>query len=474
VNEGARRARRWTGRWTRRHAAGFTAALGAAGLQSACGALPGGAPPGDQSRPPVTLELWGLPIDPHVQAYEAILKDWEAGSPKETINPVWATPGPGDYLDTKLTAAVAAGSPPELSSQLGRKVWVQAAQNWYQPVDDVFRTARIDPTKTFYESALTPWQLLGKTYGLPLEDNAAGFGIALRADLFQEAGVPVPTQPYASYDEAYDAARRVARRQGADVVRGAWSTNLGWLMCWVFGAMLEAGQPYFDPKSRRFQVSSPAGVDVLEKLVAEPTRLGLELPGLNVNEALSVLEGGDGRLAMTLANGPGLVRSALLRNLDTAPHLRWLLRPPFRGQKRYFVGEAGWGVVALKGARQQDRVAPFLAHVAGPAAQRHWSVVRGCPPGASAAPHEAPECKAPELADQRTVLGLQRFDETWRYYGPVEYGRMDAAYAAVGRAAAKVRRGEVGARQAAQEIDEELHQEVAKFYELMRGFGVAL
>ena len=72
------------------------------------------------------------------------------------------------------------------------------------------------------------------------------------------------------------------------------------------------------------------------------------------------------------------------------------------------------------------------------------------------------------------MLGLQRFDETWRYYGPVEYGRMDAAYAAVSRAAAKVRRGEVGARQAAQEIDEELHQELAKFYELMRGFGVAL
>lgn len=374
----------------------------------------------------------------------------------------------------KIAAGIAAGTPPDASTQLGRKVWVQAAQKWYQPIDEYMKTAKIDIKKTFYESALTPWQLLGKTYGVPLEDNAAGFGMAIRTDMFQEAGVPIPTKPYNSYDEVFDIGRRLVRRQGNEIVRGAWSTNLGWLMTWVFGAMLEAGQPYFDPKTRKFQVSTPAGLAAIETIIEKPVKMGLELQGLSINQNSSVLESGEGRLAITLINGPGFVRSARLRKLDTAPHLKWLLRPLFRGPKHYFVGEAGWGVVAFPESKHRDRVGPFLVHIAKPAAQKHWSVVRSCATGATPAPHEAPECKTEEFADQRVVLSLQKFDETWRYYGPLSYGRMDAGYGAVIRASVKIRAGEIGAKQAAQEIDEELQRDLAKFDEDMARFGITV
>jgi hypothetical protein len=245
-------------------------------------------------------------------------------------------------------------------------------------------------------------------------------------------------------------------------------------MTWVFGAMLEAGQPYFDTKTRKFQVNTPAGVAAIETIIEKPVKMGIELPGVATNQSDGLLQGSEGKLAMALTNGPGIVRSARIRNLETAPHLKWLLRPLFRGPRHYFVGEAGWGVVAFPASKNKDRVAPFLVHTAKPAAQKHWSVVRGCAPGATPAPQEAPECKTEEFADQRIVLGLQKFDETWRYYGPLSYGRMDAAYGAVGKAGNKIRAGEIGAKQAAQEIDEELQRELAKFDEDMAGIGVSM
>lgn len=307
---------------------------------------------------------------------------------------------------------------------------------------------------------------------MPTQDNGAGFGMIMRTDLFPQAGVPVPSEPFKTFDEAYDVARRLTRREGDRFVRVGWTYHMLWLMTYVFGAMLEAGQPYFDDKTRRYTVNTPAGIDAIQKIMVDPIRLGIDDPTLKpYPEYVNLLEGPEGRLAMALQNS-GMARSATQRKLDTAPFLKFLVKPGFKGAKRHFVGESGWGVSAFAGSKYPDRVGGFLAHAAAPAAQRAWTVQTNCAPSATQFGRDAPECKAPEFSDQQTVLQLQKFDETWRYFGR-NAGVPEWAYQAVRTAAEKIRKGEIGARQAAQEIDEYCQQKLADFDKLMAEQGVA-
>src|SRR5262245_30133495 len=236
---------------------------GAAGgvALAACGPLRDSRPAGGGDRPPATLELWGLSLQRHEEAYKKIVDDWQAKDPKERVVLV---PQP-EGLDTKLTAAVAGGTPPEMASRHPSGLPLQTARKWLEPVNPLYREAKIDPNTYFLPVAWEPWEIKGKIYGVPFEDNAAGWGIGLRTDLFQEAGLRVPDPGFRSWDEVYETARKLSKREGAEVVRWGYSANAMHLLAWIAGAMEEAGQPYVDKAKGKYQFNTPIGHDVLKK-----------------------------------------------------------------------------------------------------------------------------------------------------------------------------------------------------------------
>jgi ABC-type glycerol-3-phosphate transport system substrate-binding protein len=418
---------------------------------------------GERDLPPVQLELWGLSLQRHEAAYEKILRDWHAREPKERVVHV---PQP-EGLDTKLTVAVAAGNPPEMASRLGHTLELQVARGWLEPIDHLYREARIEPRKYFLPNAWEPWEVKGKAYGVPFEDNAIGWGIGLRTDFFQDAGLSVPDPGFKSYDELYETARRLMRFEGAQVARWGFTSNIGHIMVWLIDAMEEAGQPFFDKAKGKFQFDTPIGQEVLKKLVWDPVHVhGIEHPMLGDPggpDAFRLVH--EGTIAMSYGLPGSSVGAARLANLPVAPYMTLVLRPPFReGLDLKFIGEGGWGVGVFRLGKHKDRTGPFLRYLMGKGPQLHWSITLGCQIPATPFPHSAPECQGPEWAHVQRIFKVQN---KARYWGN-EAGSMGTAYGVVATYTRRLRKGELSVRAAAQQIDEELQIKLEEYRRALR------
>ncbi|MBI3970808.1 MAG: extracellular solute-binding protein [Chloroflexi bacterium] len=446
---------------TRRAAAQAAMALAAGGsgaALAACGPFGQPAPRTDNELPVVTLELWGLRLQRHESAYEKILADWHATNPKERVV---HQPQP-EGLDTKLTAAIAGGTPPEMASRLGHTLEIQIARQWLEPVDHLYRQAKVDPRKHFLPNAWEPWEVKGKAYGVPFEDNAAGWGIGLRTDLFQEAGVRVPDSGFKSWDEVYDVARKLVKREGGEVVRWGFSANAGHIMTWIVGAMEEPGQPFFDRSRGKFQFNTPIGHEVLKKLMWDPARVhNIEEPSLGDPGGPDIYAlVHQGKIAMSFGLPGSSVGAARLANLDVAPFMTLVIRPPFReGRELKFIGEGGWGVGVLRHGKNKDRTGPFVTYLMGKGPQLHWSITLGCQIPATPFPHSAPECQPPDWAHSQRIFKVQN---KARYWGN-DAGAMGNAYGVVATHTRKLRKGEVSVPTAAQLIDDELQVKLDEY-----------
>lgn len=441
-----------------RRAAGVFAAGSGGVLLAACGPFQGSAPGADRSLPPVTLELWGLKLQRHEAAYERILGDWHATGPREQVVHV---PQP-EGLEAKIVAAVAAGTPPEMSSQQGKDLELQVARKWNEPIDHLYRAARIDPKRYFLPGAIEPWQINGSTYGVPFEDNAAGWGIGIRSDIFQDAGVTVPDPGFKSYDELYDVARRLMRRQGGEVTRWGFSGNAGHALAWIVGAMEEAGQPFFDKARGRFQFNTPVGHEVLKKLVWDPARVhNIEDPDLGDPGGPDIYTlVHEGKIAMSYGLPGSSVGAARLARLDVAPFMTLVIRPPFReGLAHAFIGEGGWGVAVFRLGKHHDRTAPFMTYLMGKGPQLHWSITLGCQIPSTPFPHSAPECQGPDWAHAQRIFKAQT---KARYWG-TEPGRITVAYGVVATHTRQLRKGQLSVATAAQLIDDELQVKLEEY-----------
>jgi ABC-type glycerol-3-phosphate transport system substrate-binding protein len=443
---------------------GLVAGGGSAGV-AACGQFGSTEPAADRTLPPVTLESWGLQLQRHESAYTRILADWHATGPRERVE---HHPQP-EGLDTKLTAAVAGGTPPDMASRLAVTLELQVARKWLEPVDHLYRQAKIEPRKYFLPNAWEPWEIKGKAYGVPFEDNAVGWGIGLRTDFFQEAGLRVPDAAFRSYDELYDVAGKLMRRQGGEVTRWGFSGNVGHALAWTIGAMEEAGQPFFDKTRQRFQFSSPLGQQVLKKLIWDPARVhNIEDPALGDPggpEAYALVH--QGKIATSYGLPGSSVGAARLANLDVAPYMTLVIRPPWKeGSAHKFIGEGGWGQGVFRLGKNLDRTGPFMTYLMGKGPQLHWSITLGCQIPATAFPHSAPECSGPDWAHSQRIFKVQN---QARYYGN-DAGNMGTAYGVFATHTRRLRKGEITVPDAARLIDEELQ---VKFEEHRRALAEA-
>jgi ABC-type glycerol-3-phosphate transport system substrate-binding protein len=427
-----------------------TGMVGAA-VPAAC-ALPGSERPAGPAGPALDLTLWCMNYLPHNTAWERILAEWEATGARERVHLE-----PQNEWATKYAAAVAAGTTPDLATELGSGTQLKFARGWYEPLDRVYRDARVDPRRHFFAAAYEPWEFQGKPFGIPFEDTGPGFGIVIRTDFIKDAGQPVPAGRFGSWDEAYELAKRLVRREGPSP-RWGWSTKAGWLSLWLFGAMVEGGQEYFDKSSQRFQLNTPVGVDVLKKLIWDPVYLHQVEPPEGLPTAQTMLKEGD--LAMAIQS-QAVLNQARLEKRESAEFLDFVIRPPFKGNDVRIIGEGGWGVSLFRGSPAKDAAAPFLSYLMGERAQAHWNIVLECRSSATAAAYKSSECQQPRFAFNHRVWAVQQQGRV-RYFGN-DAGSPADAYGVINRVTDELRAGTLAPKRAAELADEELNRKHEEF-----------
>jgi len=171
------------------------AGLAAAGL--AAGALAGCAGGGDNGDSgdsgDVTITWWhNATSGPLPAVWEEVAAQFEEDHPGVKVE---QTGYQNEELQrTLIPNALAAGDPPDLFQVWpGGELRDQVANGYLQPLDD-----QIADTITSVGATVNPWQVDGKTYGIPFTFGIEGFWY--NTDLFEQAGAEVPT----TFDELVD------------------------------------------------------------------------------------------------------------------------------------------------------------------------------------------------------------------------------------------------------------------------------
>ncbi len=436
--------------------------VGLLGIRAGALAWLAGCGPGQAQQPavsstgPVELTLWRSTSAVQSKAWTRLLDEWQAKQPQTKISQEEI-----DDWRTKFATAVAAGTTPDIGQELGSGTQVKFANGWYEPLTRVYQGAKVDPKKYFYWSAYEPWEFKGAPHGVPFEDTGPGFGMVLRTDFLTEVGAAAPSGRYKSWDEAYDLGRKLVRR--GEKTRWGWSTRANWLLLWIGGAMVDAGQEYYDKTKQKFQFTTPVGIDVLKKLIWDPPNLhAIEPPEgfRNYEESIKV-----GDVAMAIGS-QAVLRNARTEGRDSAPFLDYVVRPPFKGNEPTVVGHGGWGVCLFRGSQKKEPASAFLQHLISPKGQTTWITSTDCYATATAAVYESPEfntaCQQqPAYAYMKNVWTAQRQGKM-RYFGN-EAGSPNDYYSIVNRITDELRASKLAPRQAAEQLDEQMNVKLGEY-----------
>lgn len=170
------------------------AALGVAAalLLAACGGDDGTTGDSDDS---VTIEWWHInPTDPMKSIWAELADEFEADHPGVTIE---ITPLENEAFKARLTTVTQAGDPPDLFQSWGGGVLEQQIEaDLVQDISD-----DVAPwLDTLTSAAVSPYQVDGKTYGIPFDSGLVGFWY--NKALFSQAGI---TSPPTTWDDLLSA-----------------------------------------------------------------------------------------------------------------------------------------------------------------------------------------------------------------------------------------------------------------------------
>ncbi|MDB5849396.1 MAG: chiE [Rhodoferax sp.] len=190
------------------------------------------------------VEFWTMSLKPKFTAYfQDLVQKYEADNP--TVKLDWVDV-PWDVLQTKLTASIAAGTPPALVALNVPWAYEYSLSEVIQPVDALLGADR----GMYLEGAIKDVSFNGKVYGFP-HYNGANV-MAYNASLFQKAGL---TQAPTSLDEELEAAKLIKAKTG----QAGWSPALGK----VAGLFLQEGLPLVENGKAIF--NSPQHVALITK-----------------------------------------------------------------------------------------------------------------------------------------------------------------------------------------------------------------
>lgn len=192
----------------------------------------------------VHIEFWTMSLKPKFTAYfKTLLSQYETAHPNVELE--WVDV-PWDTLQTKLTAAIVAGSAPALVQLNVPWAYDYSRYGALRPIDDLLGQDRANYT----HGAIADLTFNGKVYGFP-HYNSVNV-MAYNKALFRQAGITrVPT----TRDEQLAVAREIKARTG----QYGFSPALGK----IAGLFLEEGLPLIENGKAVF--NSPAHVAFITK-----------------------------------------------------------------------------------------------------------------------------------------------------------------------------------------------------------------
>lgn len=342
-----------------------TASPAAAAPQTAGATTSGGGVKGK------TGVLWGLQYDPHVAAYHRLADGFnkKTGATLSIQPQAWP-------LETKLIAALAAGTQPDVGCVMGKVLEPLFMRKALVSVDAIYQAQNIDVKKTFIGDSIGAYTYNGKIWGVPVEVNNVGFGVFGYLDYFKQLKVDGPNVQnkdfYDSYDQLFQTAKELMVKDSNGKVKRWGLGNAGWEAQQVFGIMRSQGVEWWDPNTQKFNVNSEGGVKAFDLHGAKPVELGI-MTELNKNQPDAQQAG---QIALSIGNGVPFDQAKKLGFEESMS-----IVPPVSGKLSdsdpLFVGEGGWGFIGLSKAKNPDVRDAFLKYMATEEAQALYASIYG-------------------------------------------------------------------------------------------------
>jgi len=322
--------------------------------------------------------LWGLQYDPHVEAYKRIAEGFEKKTGyKANIQPqAWP-------LETKLLAAITAGTQPDVVCVMGIVSLPLFQQKAVIEMDDVvFKAAGVDPKTFFYPEAIQAYTWQGHYMGIPLESNQVGQSVGTRYDYLDEVGDKAKAlwpglnkkEGFDSYEQMWALAELLQKKEGDKVARWGMSGQ-GWDLGQYLTTMRSLGKFFWDGEKQKFNFDSEEAVKAMQLYIETPVKKGIEtqLDDHHMNSLFA------GKVGVAMGNTALAPEGAKLKLTNGSQmKVESVNRPPaIAGQKPLYVGEGGWGFEVPSRAKNKDIAIEFAKWMATKEGQLFYVPIYG-------------------------------------------------------------------------------------------------
>lgn len=411
--------------------------------------------------------LWGLKYDPHVAAYQRLADLFQ----QQTGATLRVEPQDGDLV-AKLIAALSAGTQPDVMCLIGKALVPLFLQKALLPLDDtVYAEQGVDPKTAFIGDAIGAYTWDNRIYGVPVESNGVGHVVNIPIDDVKALGLADKYPPtngqiyFNSYEEMWELGKALQVKEGDNVTRWGLSSK-GWELLSYLGIIRSLGVTWFDRESKSFNINSDAGVQAMQLLVETPVKMGIEteLDQTQVDAALA------GKVALARGNGtPAAQGGPLGFNFELAGAPR--VKP---GEDPLFVGEGGWGFIALQNAKNPDLSTAFLRMMLTQEAQFEYAKIYD---GSLNYAWAAFADDTTRFADPSPDAPLVRASKWFSAMLPQtefigqDYGYFGECDQAVSEVCSEVRQGNLSAADGAKQIQERFEAQYKQFVEDSKSAG---
>lgn len=235
------------------------AACGALGLAACGGALNRGTSPAGSGAggTPVTVAMWHIWDGNRTTPFHRSLAMLTEKKPNVRVDPTPMAQGTDREKEQKITAAIAAGDPPDLL-MVNQGVFADLAGGGaLVPLDDSLKTEKLSPNE-WYEGAYRSGVWNGKLHGLPAVNSGPRL-VYFNKAVLREAGLD-PSKPPQTWEEIQRASQRVVKHEGDNLGRIGWSPGAGSFEWLIFSANGRT----FSPDARMVAFGGSEGQQTIE------------------------------------------------------------------------------------------------------------------------------------------------------------------------------------------------------------------
>lgn len=235
-------------------------------LLAACGTTPsstaqtGSSASGGAAAEPVTLTFWRAGTDVETETYwNAMIDRFEAEHPGVTVE-LSSLPW-GDEIETKLNAAYASGTAPDILNYSLVSIPQRASVGQYANLDSY--VADWEGAQDIMPAVMETGKYDGSVYGIPIKPDARMF--VWRKDMFEAAGLD-PETPPTTWEELKEFADKLTIKENGTTVQAGYNMSIanGFQDYQIF--LMQNGGDFVDAATNTLTYNSPEAVEALEFL----------------------------------------------------------------------------------------------------------------------------------------------------------------------------------------------------------------